>query len=130
MKKIGPIVTLFILMIVATALTGCAAVMPKPKPEPEKVVVLPTYGDTVSIPKAAPTNLKPIQFTIKKVEVASVEKPNTTEAIVLYSLDEMNMQVLTGNLDDLQRYIREQKAVIEYLTGLINLRREEKEKAK
>lgn len=130
MKKIGPIVTLFILMIVATALTGCAAVIPKPKPEPEKVVVLPTYGDTVSIPKAAPTNLKPIQFTIKKVEVASVEKPNTTEAIVLYSLDEMNMQVLTGNLDDLQRYIREQKAVIEYLTGLINLRREEKEKAK
>lgn len=130
MKKIGPIVTLFILMIVATALTGCAAVMPKPKPEHEKVVVLPTYGDTVSIPKAAPTNLKPIQFTIKKVEVASVEKPNTTEAIVLYSLDEMNMQVLTGNLDDLQRYIREQKAVIEYLTGLINLRREEKEKAK
>ena len=130
MKKIGPIVTLFILMLVATVLTGCAAVMPKPKPEPEKVVVLPTYGDAVSIPKAAPTNLKPIQFTIKKVEVASVEKPNTTEAIVLYSLDEMNMHVLTGNLDDLQRYIREQKAVIEYLTGLINLRREEKEKAK
>jgi hypothetical protein len=123
MKKIVPIVLMLLL-------SGCSTVLPKSKVEPEKVVVLPTYGDMVSIPKAAPTNLQPIQFTIRKVEVASSEKPNTLETIVLYSLDEMNMQVLTGNLDDLQRYIREQNQVIKYLTGLINLRREEKEQKK
>jgi hypothetical protein len=123
MKKIVTIVLMLLL-------SGCSTVLPKSKVEPEKVVVLPTYGDMVSIPKAAPTNLQPIQFTIRKVEVASSEKPNTLETIVLYSLDEMNMQVLTGNLDDLQRYIREQNQVIKYLTGLINLRREEKEQKK
>lgn len=132
MKKIGPIVVILMMAMLAFVLSGCAQMMPKPKAPPEKVVVLPTYGEMVAIPKAAPTNLKPIQFQIKKVEVANLEKPNTFDTIVLYSLDELNMQVLTGNLDDLQRYIREQKAVIEYLTGLINLRREttEKEQAK
>jgi hypothetical protein len=132
MKKIGPIVMILVMAMLAFVLSGCANMMPKPKPAPEKIVVAPTYGELVSIPKAAPTNLKPLQFQIKKVQVASSENPNTFDTIVLYSLDEMNMQVLTGNLDDLQRYIREQKAVIEYLTGLINLRREttEKEQAK
>lgn len=132
MKKIGPIVMILVMAMLAFVLSGCANMMPKPKPAPEKVVVAPTYGDMVAIPKAAPTNLKPLQFKIQKIQVANAEKPNTPDTIVLYSLDELNMQVLTGNLDDLQRYIREQKAVIEYLTGLINLRREntEKEQAK
>ena len=132
MKKIGPIVMILAMALLAFVLSGCANMMPKPKQEPEKVVVAPTYGDMVAIPKAAPTNLKPLQFKISKTQVASSENPNTFDTIVLYSLDEMNLQVLTGNLDDLQRYIREQKAVIDYLTGLINLRREttEKEQAK
>jgi hypothetical protein len=132
MKKIGPIVMILVMAVLAALLSGCANMMPKKPAPPEKVVVMPTYGDMVSIPKAAPTNLKPLEFKIKKVQVANAEKPNTTDTIVLYSLDELNMQVLTGNLDDLQRYIREQKAVIDYLTGLINLRREntEKEQAK
>lgn len=122
MKKI----TLIAMMAL---MTGCS-LMPKKAPPPDKIVVLPTYGEMVSIPKATPTQLKKIEFKIKKVEVASLEKPNTTETIVLYSLDEMNMQVLAGNLDELHRYIREQKAVIDYTTGLINLRREQKEPTK
>jgi len=129
MKKIGPIVVILMMAMLAFVLSGCANMTPKKPAPPEKVVVLPTYGDMVAIPKAQPTNLKHVEFKIKKVQ-ATPENSNTPDTIVLYSLDELNMQVLTGNLDDLQRYIREQKVVIDYLTGLINLRREEKEKAK
>jgi hypothetical protein len=128
MKKIRPILMIIMLIILTVILSGCANMMPKPPAPPEKVVVMPTYGDMVAIPKAQPTNLKHVEFKIMKVEVANNEKANTPEMVVLYSLDELNMQVMTGNLDDLQRYIREQKVVIDYLTGLINLRREDTKK--
>lgn len=111
-----------ILLFVAFMLSGCGVFTTK-KPE-LPVTILPTYGDMVAIPKAQPTNLKPVSWLVlTRPELEKMLSDKTTP-IVLYSLDQDNLQILTGNLDDMQRYILEQQAVIKYTTGLIDLRRE------
>jgi hypothetical protein len=112
----------FLIAILAFSLSGCALFETKKQDAP--VVILPTYGDMVAIPKVQPTNLKPVTWVVltRPELVKLLSDKNAT--IVLYSLDQDNLQNLTGNLDDLQRYISEQQAVIKYTTGLIDLRRE------
>ncbi len=112
----------FLIMLLAFGLSGCALFETKKSDAP--VVVLPTYGDMVAIPKVQPTNLKPVTWMVlTRPELEKLLSDKATP-IVLYSLDQENLQNLTGNLDDLQRYISEQQAVIKYTTGLIDLRRE------
>jgi hypothetical protein len=110
------------LLLVAITLSGCSLFSPKKSDVP--VTILPTYGDMVAIPKVQPTNLKPIYWQVlTRVELEKMLSDKTTP-FVLYSLDQENLQILTGNMDETQRYILEQQAVIKYTTGLIDLRRE------
>ena len=102
-------------------LTGCGTV----KVEKTTPTILPTYSDMVAIPIAAPTKLKKVNWLVVNNNVMiDLLKINKDTPIVLYSLDELNMQTMIGNMDDMSRYIQEQRAVIAYLTGLIELRRE------
>lgn len=110
------------LLLVAITLSGCSLFSPKKSDVP--VTILPTYGDMVAIPKVQPTNLKPIYWQVlTRVELEKMLSDKTTP-FVLYSLDQENLQILTSNMDETQRYILEQQAVIKYTTGLIDLRRE------
>lgn len=109
-----------IFLVFAIALSGCAT---NKKPE-LPVTILPTYGDLVAIPKVQPTNLKSVSWQVLTRPELDKMLGDKTTPIVLYSLDQENLQILTGNLDDMQRYILEQQAVIKYTTGLIDLRRE------
>jgi NAD-dependent SIR2 family protein deacetylase len=103
-----------------TLLTGCASM-----PKPDKVIIMPQYSDMIAIPKVMPTTLKPLSFKVMNgTQLTNFEKLHTNETIVLYSLDDANLQIFTTNLDDLHRYIKEQQAVITYLTGVIDLRRD------
>jgi hypothetical protein len=110
-----------IAVVMMILLSGCSLMKTKPE---TSVTILPTYGDMVAIPKAQPTNLKPVQWQLLTRPELQKLLDDKSKPIVLYSLDETNMQTLTGNLDDMNRYLQEQKAVIDYTTGLINLRRE------
>lgn len=109
-------------LLFTSVLSGCASQTTTSISTPS---VLPTYSDAVAIPKATPTNLKNIDWVIhNQYSIQQLIKTHGNEPYMLYSLNSVNMQILVGNMDDLARYIKEQQAVIAYLTGLIDLRRE------
>ena len=114
-------------IMIAAMLSGCQLMKTK-KDEPP--TILPTYGDMVAVPKAKPTDLKPVEWKIYTRTELEKLLADKSKPVLLYSLDETNMDILTGNLDDMNRYLLEQKAVIDYTTGLIDLRRETVTKAK
>lgn len=115
------IIKLILVGLMLSIMVGCSTV----KVEKTTPTILPTYSDMVAIPVAAPTNLKKVNWQVVNNKVMNeLLKNNTDTPIVLYSLDELNMQTMIGNMDDMSRYIQEQRAIIAYLTGLIDLRRE------
>lgn len=111
---------LITVMLLAT-LVGCKTLKPQVD---APVTILPTYSDMVAIPIVQPTNLKPVQWQVLTRPELQKLLDDKTKPVVLYSLDDANMEALTGNLDDLNRYLLEQQAALKYTTGLINLRRE------
>lgn len=109
-------------LIMALSLSGCGLFATKKEPDP--IVVVPTpISDLAAVPTVQQTNLKPVNWVILTRPELEKLLSDKNATFVLYSLDQENLQNLTGNLDDLQRYIAEQKAVIVYTTGLINMRR-------
>jgi hypothetical protein len=115
---VSKILAIFILLF---GLSGCALWETK---KPEVVIVPQPIGDIASIPTAQPMVLKPVNWVILTRPELEKLLTDKTATIVLYSLDQDNLQNLTGNLDEMQRYILEQKSVIQYTTGVINLRRD------
>ena len=81
-----------IILLSVLLLVGCAS---------SPVLPIKPISNKLVVPKVLPTELKPVTWT-------------TVNNI--YSLDKENMKLLIGNLDELKRYIVEQKAVIDFLT--------------
>lgn len=117
-----------IMLVMLFGLSGCALFETK---KPDQIVVVPSpIGDIAAVPTVQPTNLKPVNWVILTRPELEKLLSDKNATFVLYSLDQENLQNLTGNLDDMQRYIAEQKAVIVYTTGLINLRKADDTKEK
>ncbi len=127
MQPNKPISSVALVLGMSMLLSGCASFIE----EKPSIVIPPTYSEQVAIPKATPTELKPLEWRImKKAEMQKFLSENSGKDFVVYSLDDHNMKVLIGNMQELRRYIQEQQEVINYLVGIISLRREVKPEPK
>lgn len=95
---------LLISFVVVMALLGCSSTPSIKVSEVEK-----TPPPNIPIPSVKPTTLKSIEWAV------SDSGGNYT-----YSLSQSEFESLVYNLQDLRRYILDQKSVIEYLIPFVN----------
>lgn len=107
---------------IIASLGGCATT---DKSDNKSLTIVPSYSENIAIPKVQPTNLRPISWQVVNNEsLLQIANNPKNKLAVLYLMNDEQMNTLSGNMDDILRYIREQNAVISYLTGLITLRPE------
>ncbi len=102
-------------------LVGCASNSPR---QETVVVVPPSYTENIPIPKVQPVELQDIKFKLmNRIEMqkfldANIGKDNFT----IYALDDQNVAILIGNIQELRRYIQSQQEVILYLKKVLDAR--------
>lgn len=107
MKAIAP--------LFALALSACATTEP-PKP------VVTHIPAPVAVPAVAPLSLGQFRWTVynrERLQKELRENPERLDTIV--ALTPQGYRVLARNTAELERYIREQRAVIAYLTRAIEI---------
>jgi hypothetical protein len=109
-----------LLVLVAFAtLVGCQSA---PKRQETVVVVPPRYTENVPIPKVQPTDLKDLKWLLLNREGMQRFLATNKEEFTIYTLDEQNVAILIGNVQELRRYIQSQQEVIEYLKAVLDAR--------
>ncbi len=108
-------------ILLAAMLVGCAT---KPTVVKTEVVVPPTFSDNIPIPKVEPIEIKEMKWKImNKVEMQKfLAINNSSNDFIVYTIDDQNMALLMGNLQEMRRYIQSQQAKIDYLLGVIDAR--------
>lgn len=80
-------------------------------------------GTEVAIPQPSPISVKPVHWQIidsaalQKMAADLTAKPN--QQFVIYVLDTSNFTALTLNLNELRRYIEQQKEALKFATAVI-----------
>lgn len=106
-------------LVVVLALTGCVT---KPQ-KPIEITIPPAYSDKIPIPKVEPTQLVDVNWKVmNQQELAKFLEDNKGKDFVIYALDETNNVNLVGNIQELNRYIKSQQEVINYLIKIIDAR--------
>jgi hypothetical protein len=111
------------LPLMTAALVGCATTK-----QETTIVVPPQYTENVPIPKVAPTDLKKLNFKLMNKQAMEAFIASSNEDFVVYVLDEQNVAILIGNIQELRRYIQSQHEVIEYLKKVLDARTEKEQK--
>lgn len=106
-------------LVSVLALSGCAIKSDGPR----EITIPPTYSDKIPIPKVEPTQLVDVNWKVmNKDELAKFLQENKDKDFVIYALDETNNVNLVGNIQELNRYIKSQQEVINYLIKIIDAR--------
>ena len=105
-------------LLLVLLLAGCATVAP---PQPN----LP-----ISVPIAQPMALNPVQWqvmTAEQLQQLATQLQKAQNDHVVFVLDAQNYNNLSLNLIEIERYIKEQKTILELLQSVIAERAKSKE---
>jgi hypothetical protein len=108
------------LMIVALAasLAACATA-PPPRVVIQPVSIVPH----IDVPKADPVVPQSVEWKVynaDELKALGASLQANGGNVTLFTLDEANFKKLSGNLVDVKTYIKQQKAIIDFLTGVVN----------
>jgi hypothetical protein len=84
----------------------------------------PATDSEVAVPRAQPMNFNSVQWQVVglaelKELVATLEKSQQKQ-VLLFALDATNYNNLTQNLVEIERYIKEQKAILAMLKKILD----------
>lgn len=110
-------------LLASLVLVGCATTEPKK----ETVTTVIQYSQ-VPIPTLEPVETRNITWSLLNKERIKgiLSQTGENEDFLLYTLDEENIRILIGNIQELRRYIDSQNAKIKYLVDILNSRSKEK----
>lgn len=114
------------ILLATSVMSGCA--MLQPKKQEVVITVPPKYTENVPIPKVQPTDLKNVKWKLMNKAEMQQFLASSKEDVVIYTLDDENVAILIGNIQELRRYIQSQQEVIEYLKKILDARTEKGEK--
>lgn len=101
--------------LIALMLAACAS------PSPQKPIVT-NIPAPVAVPTVAPLSLGQFRWTVYNRERLQKELRDNPERLdTIIALTPQGYRVLARNTAELERYIREQRAVIAYLTRAIEI---------
>jgi hypothetical protein len=106
----------FLVIFALLSLTACATV----KQEPNLVI---TAAPPVAAPKADPLVLAPVQWHVyNSTELKKLSDSLAASGgnVVLFTLDETNFKNLSSNLVDVNKFIDQQNAIIDFLNKAAN----------
>jgi hypothetical protein len=108
------------------ALVGCSS---SPLRQEAVVTVTPRYAENVPIPKVQPVELNDLSFKLMNKETMRIFlESKIGDDFTIYTLDDQNVAILIGNIQELRRYIQSQQQVIVYLKKILDARTEKGEK--
>lgn len=76
----------------------------------------------IAVPITVPLTLEPVNWQVVTIDQMKAMLTKLKSPTILIVLDEQNFKALSLNLIDIQRYIKEQKAVVLMLTNIIQTR--------
>lgn len=105
-------------ILLSCVLIGCATT------KTDTITAPQTVSSEIPIPTVDPLKVSDVQWKLMgpaEMQQFLVDHKDSNEVFV-YTLDDQNMAVMVGNIQEMRRYIESQQAKIDYLLGIMNSR--------